>query len=162
MMPDRPFISRELDRRIVGADAAIAAGKIDPEAAEANLKPWAAAEAWLAGHPHPGISPRDGQSWASDLCAIDDSIAALTRARDTLAAVIDRDKRTDLIDHCRGMTDAVRRLELQRDGNHALRAGARPSQPVADVSFPRSQPSLLADMFDADGNPLPLNSQQAA
>jgi hypothetical protein len=161
-MPDRPFISRELDRRIASTQAAIDAGKLDLQTAEENLKPWAAAEAWLAGSPYPGTSPRDGHTWASDLSTIDDALAALTRARDRLAAAIDRQQRTDLLDHWRGMADAVRRLERQRDGNRAWRAGLRAAPPVQDVAFPKAQPSLLADMFDTDGNPLPLNEQRAA
>lgn len=161
-MADRPFISRELDRRIASADAGITTGKIDTQTAEANLKPWAAAEAWLAGHPYPGISPRDAQSWASDLCPIEDSVAALTRARDRLAAEIQGKGRDDLQGHWRDMAQAVRVLERQRDGMAAWRAAAQPSPPAVDVCFPRTQSSLLADMFDANGDPLPINSQQAA
>jgi hypothetical protein len=163
-MADLPFISRELDRRIASAQAAVDTGKIDPETANANLKPWAAAEAWLAGHPFPGTSPRNCETRASEICPIEDAIAALTRARDTLARVIEREKRTDLIDHWRDMADAVRRLERQRDGTAAFRAMAQqaPVAPSPKTALPPIAPSLLADMFDGDGNPLPLHSQQAA
>lgn len=165
-MPDRPFISRELDRRIASANAAIAAGRIDPETAEANLKPWAAAEAWLAGHPFPGTSPRNGETRAADICPIDRAVEALTRARDRLAAEIQGKGRDDLQAHWRDMAEAVRLLERQRDGMAAWRAMAidprAAATPIDKGKLPPVGPSLLADMFDADGKPLPLQSQQAA
>lgn len=163
-MPNRPFISRELDRRIASAGAAIAAGNIDPEIAEENLKPWAAAEAWLAGHPFPGTSPRNGETRAADICSIERALEALTRARDRLVAEIEGKGRADLQVHWRDMAEAARMLERQRDGMAAWHTAAGPTPPPAavDVPFPQTQPSLLADMFDGDGNPLPLNSHKAA
>lgn len=165
-MNDRPFITRELDRRIASAQAAIAAGRIAPETAESNLKPWAAAEAWLAGHPFPGTSPRDGETRAADICPIERTVEALTRARDRLAVEIQGKVRDDLQAHWRDMAEAVRLLERQRDGMAEWRAmaidpRAAPS-PIDKGKLSPGGPSLLADMFDADGNPLPLQSQQAA
>lgn len=165
-MPDRPFISRELDRRIASANAAIATGRIDPETAEANLKPWTAAEAWLAGHPFPGTSPRNGETRAADICQIERAVEALTRASDRLATEIQGKGRDDLQAHWRDMAEAVRLLERQRNGMAAWRAMAiEPGAAYASMDkgkLPPAAPSLLADMFDADGKPLPLQSQQAA
>lgn len=166
-MSDRPFISRELDRRIASAQAAINTGRIEPETAEANLKPWTAAEAWLAGHPIPGTSPRDGETRAADICPIERTVDALIRARDRLASEIQGNGRDDLQAHWRDMAEAVRLLERQRDGMAAWKAKA--IEHTGDVNdmirkpvVTPAAPSLLADMFDANGNPLPLQSRQAA
>lgn len=164
-MADRPFISRELDRRIASAEAAIAAGRIDPETAEANLAPWAAAEAWLAGHPVPGTSPRNGDTRAADICPIDRTLEAVTRARDAIGAEIQRKGREDLLEHWRELSKAVRQLERQRDGMAAWQgmAAGQPVMPqIGKPALPPMAPSLLADMFDANGDPIPLPSQQAA
>lgn len=164
-MPDRPFISRELDRRIDSAESAIAAGSIDPETAEANLAPWAAAEAWLAGHPVPGTSPRNGDTRAADICCIDRAVEVVTRARNAIAAEIQNKGREDLLDHWRGLSNAVRQLERQRDGMAAWQAKAadQAGTPlIAEPALPPAAPSLLADMFDANGDPIPLPSRQAA
>jgi len=158
----RPFISRELDRRIASADAAMAAGKIDPGTAEANLKPWAAAEAWLAGYPFPGTSPRNGETRAADICSIELALEPLTRARDRLVAEIEGQGRDDLQGHWRDMAEAVRLIERQRDGMAAWDTAAKSMPAAVVVPFPQIKSSLLANMFDADGNPLPLNSKQAA
>jgi hypothetical protein len=164
-MPDRPFISRELDRRIASAEAAIAAGRIDPETAEANLAPWAAAEAWLAGHPVPGTSPRNGDTRAADICPIDRTVEVVTRAHDTIAAEIQNKGREDLLDHWRGLSKAVRQLERQRDGMAAWQKLTQSrdddAKGYAQMHTPFA-PSKLADMFDANGDPIPLPSQQAA
>jgi hypothetical protein len=164
-VPDRPFISRELDRRIASAQAAIEAGKTDQATANAGLMPWAAAEAWLVGEPF-GISPRDGLSRAADLCPIDDAIAAIASARDTIERTIARHSRDDLREHWQGLCDAIRRLERQRDGQAAIRAlgNAGAGEPAAERkgALPCMAPSKLADMFDANGDPIALPSQQAA
>lgn len=164
-MADRPFISRELDRRIASAEAAIATGRIDPDTAEANLAPWAAAEAWLAGHPVPGTSPRNGDSRAADICPIDRTLEAVTRARDAIETEIQRKGREDLLDHWRQLSNAVRQLERQRDGMAAWRKSTQSlddnAKGYAKMHTP-SAPSKLADMFDANGDPVPLPSQQAA
>lgn len=164
-MPDRPFITRELDRRIASAQAAIEAGKADPEAANAALMPWAAAEAWLVGDPF-GVSPRDGLSRSADLCPIEDSIAAISSARDTIERTIAQHGRDDLRDHWQGLCDAISRLERQRDGQAAFRALAKAGegQPAAGRkgALPPMAPSKLADMFDANGDPIRLPSRQAA
>lgn len=164
-MPDRPFISRELDRRIAIAEAAIAAGRIDPETAEANLAPWAAAEAWLAGHPVPGTSPRNGDTRAADICRIDRTVEAVTRARDAIELEIQRKGREDLLEHWRALSKAVRQLEVQRDGMaawQAMAAGQSDAPSIGMPALPPAVPSLLADMFDANGDPIPLPSRQAA
>lgn len=166
-MPDRPFISRELDRRIASAQAAIDTGRIEAETAEENLKPWAAAEAWLAGHPFPGTSPRDGETRAADIYPIERTVDALTRARDRLASEIQSKGRDDLQAHWRDMAGAVRLLERQRDGMAAWSATAMDHAGDLDDMIRKpvvtpAAPSLLADMFDANGNPLPVQSQQAA
>jgi hypothetical protein len=164
-MPDRPFISRELDRRIASAEAALAAGRIDPDTAEANLGPWAAAEAWLAGHPVPGTSPRNGDTRAADICPIDRTVEVVVRARDAIAAEIQHKGREDLLEHWRELSMAVRQLERQRHGIAAwqAKAAAQPGTPsIAEPALPPAAPSLLADMFDANGDPIPLPSRQAA
>lgn len=164
-MADRPFISRELDRRIASAEAAIAAGKIDPSTAEANLAPWAAAEAWLAGHPVPGTSPRNGDTRAADICPIDRTVAVVTRARDAIATEIQNKGREDLLEHWQSLSKAVRQLERQRDGMAAWQAKTadQAGTPfIAEPALPPAAPSLLADMFDANGDPIPLPSRQAA
>lgn len=164
-MPDRPFISRELDRRIASAQAAIAAGRIAPETAEANLNPWAAAEAWLVGHPFPGTSPRDGETRAADICPIERTVEVLTRARDRLAAEIQGKGRDDLQAHWRDMAEAVRLLERQRNCMAAWRAMAidprATAMPIEKGKLPPVGPSLLADMFDHNGNPLPIERHAA-
>lgn len=160
-----PFISRELDRRIASAEVAIAAGRIDPETAEANLAPWAAAEAWLAGHPVPGTSPRNGDTRAADICPIDRTVEAVARARDAIEAEIQRKGREDLLDHWRELSKAARQLERQRDGMAAWQAnstGQSSAPPIGKPALPPLAPSKLADMFDANGDPIPLPSQQAA
>ena len=164
-MPDRPFISRELDRRIAGAEAAIAAGRIDPETAQANLATWAAAEAWLAGHPVPGTSPRNGDTRAADICPIDLTLGAVTRARDAVETEIQRKGREDLLEHWRELSKAVHQLERQRDGMaawHAMAAGQSDAASLGKLALPPAAPSLLADMFDANGDPIALPTQQAA
>lgn len=164
-MPDRPFISRELDRRIASAEAAIAAGRIDPKTAEAKLAPWAAAEAWLAGHPVPGTSPRNVDTRATDICPIDRTVELVARARDAIAAEIQNRGREDLLEHWRDLSMAVRQLERQRDGMAAWQAKAADqagTPSIAEPTLPPAAPSLLADMFDANGDPIPLPSRQAA
>lgn len=164
-MADRPFITRELDRRIASAEAAIAAGRIDPKTAEANLAPWAAAEAWLAGHPVPGTSPRNGDTCAADICPIDRTLETVTRARDAVETEIQRKGREDLLEHWRQLSKAVHQLERQRDGMAAWQAMTA-SQParslVSKLALPPMAPSKLADMFNSNGDPIPLASQQAA
>ena len=165
MKERRPFISRELDRRIASAEAAIAAGKIDPDTAEANLAPWAAAEAWLAGHPMPGTSPRNRDTRAAEICSIDRTVEVVTRARDAIAAEIQRKGRGDLLEHWRELSNAVQKLERQRDGMaawQAMAAGQPSAPPLGRPALPPMAPSKLADMFDAKGDPIPLPSQQAA
>lgn len=164
-MSDRPFISRELDRRIASAEAAIAAGRIDPETAEANLAPWAAAEAWLAGHPVPSTSPRNGDTRAADICPIDRTVEAVTRARDAIETEIQRKGREELLEHWRQLSKAVRQLERQRDGMAAWQAmahGQPGKPPIGKPALRPMAPSKLADMFDDNGDPIPLTSQQAA
>ncbi len=161
----RPFISRELDRRIASAETAIAAGRIDPETAEANLAPWAAAEAWLAGHPAPGTSPRNGDTRATDICAIDRTVDVVTRARDAIETEIQRKGREDLLEHWRELSKAVHQLERQRDGMvawQAMEAGQSAAASSGNLALPPAAPSLLADMFDANGDPIALPFQQAA
>jgi len=162
---DRPFISRELDRRTASTKAAIAAGRIDLETAEANLAPWAAAEAWLAGHPVPGTSPRNGDTRAADICCIDRTVDVVTRARNAIAAEIQNKGREDLLEHWRGLSMAVRQLERQRGGMAAWQAKAADqagTPSIAEPARPQAAPSKLADMFDANGDPIPLPSRQAA
>ena len=164
-MPDRAFISRELDRRIASAEAAIAAGRIEPETAKANLAPWAAAEAWLAGHPVPGTSPRNGDTRAADICPIDRTLETVTRARDAIGSEIQRNGRKDLLQHWRELSKAARQLERQRDGMaawQAMAAGQTAKPPIGKPALPPMVPSKFADMFDANGDPIPLPSQQAA
>lgn len=164
-MTDRPFISRELDRRIASAEAAVTEGRIDLATAEVKLAPWAAAEAWLAGHPVPGTSPRNGETRASDICPIDQTVESLNCARDAIAAQIQNKGREDLLDHWQGLSNAVRQLERQRDGMAAWQAMAvsQPATPlIGKPALPPMAPSKLADMFDANGDPIPLPSQQAA
>ncbi|WP_446654753.1 hypothetical protein [Blastomonas sp.] len=164
-MADRPFISRELDRRIASAEAAIAAGRIDPETAEANIAPWAAAEAWLAGHPVPGTSPRNGDTRAADICPIDRTLETVTRARDAVETEIQRKGREDLLEHWRELSKVVRQLERQRAGMaawQAMAAGQTAKPPIGKPALLPMAPSKLADMFDANGDPIPLPSQQAA
>lgn len=166
-MPDRPFISIELDRRIAVAQRARQAGQMDARAANRALMPWAAAEAWLAGHQGDAISPRDGKTPAGDLCPLDATIGELTRARDTVARQIDEEGKQDRLPRYIGLRDAVRRLALM----HALREGfgRKPAAPdhFADAkkmvrpALPPAQPSLLADMFGPDGAPLPLERNAA-
>lgn len=166
-MPDRPFISTELDRRIAVAKRAREAGQMDARAANRALMPWAAAEAWLIGHRGDAISPRDGITPAGELCPLDATIGELTRARDTLARQIDEERKQDRMPRYIGLRDAVRRLALM----HALREGfaRKPEAPdhfrgapkMVQPSLPPAQPSLLADMFGPDGNPLPLERNAA-
>jgi len=160
-MPDRAFISTELDRRIAVAQRARDAGQMDARAANRALMPWAAAEAWLVGHRGDAISPRDGQTPAGELCPLDATIGELTRARDTLARQIDEEGKHDRMPRYIGLRDAVRRLALMQ----LLREGYR-QKPAAPVPMPRnalpsSQPSLLADMFGPDGKPLPIERNAA-
>lgn len=165
LVADRPFISRELDRRIASAEAAIAAGRIDPETAEANIAPWVAAEAWLAGHPVPGTSPRNGDTRAADICPIDRTLETVTRARDAVETEIQRKGREDLLEHWRELSKVVRQLERQRAGMaawQAMAAGQPAKPPIATAALPPAAPSLLADMFDANGDPILLPAQQAA
>ena len=167
-MPDRPFISMELDRRIAVAQAALDARRIEARAGNAALMPWAAAEAWIAGHNgQHGISPRPPHHSAADLCPLDDTIAELTRARDSLARQIDQQRALDKLPRWRGLCEAVRRLTFMQ----ALRAGFRQQRPAPDhfagarkmvpAILPPSQPSLLADMFGPDGKPLPIERNAA-
>jgi hypothetical protein len=165
-MPDRPFISTELDRRIAVMKRARDAGQMDARAANRALMPWAAAEAWLVGHQGDAISPRDGQTPAGELCPLDATIGELTRARDTLARQIDEERKADRMPRYIGLRDAVRRLTLMQ----LLREGFR-QKPAPPVPMPRtaqssnilapSQPSLLADMFGPDGKPLPIERNAA-
>lgn len=172
-MPDRPFISIELDRRIAVAQRARQVGQMDARAANRALMPWAAAEAWLVGHQGDAISPRDGQTPAGELCPLDATISELTRARDTVARQIDEDgprpsqETSDRMPRYIGLRDAVRRLALMQ----LLREGYRqkPAAPdhfatarkIATPPLPPAQPSLLADMFGPDGAPLPVQQQAA-
>lgn len=160
-MPDRPFISIELDRRIAVAKRAREAGQMDARAAHRALMPWAAAEAWLVGHQGDAISPRDGQTPAGELCPLDATIGEITRARDTLARQIEEERKQDRMPRYIGLREAVRRLALM----HAVRDGFARKQaapaPIVKAALPPPQPSLLADMFGPDGNPLPLERNAA-
>lgn len=157
----KAFISTELDRRIAVMKRARDTGQMDARAANRALMPWAAAEAWLVGHQGDAISPRDGQTPASELCPLDATIGELTRARDTLARQIDEERKQDRMPRYIGLRDAVRRLALMQ----LLREGYRqkPAAPVPTVksALPPSQPSLLADMFGPDGKPLPIERNAA-
>ena len=107
-MPDAPFITRELDRRIATAQQAIRQGRVNAIEANRALMPWAAAEAWIAGHPHHGISPRKPHLRADDICPLADSIAELQRALDTTAGKIAREDRTDLGPRFLGIAAALK------------------------------------------------------
>lgn len=162
-MPDRPFISTELDRRIAVAKRARDAGQMDARAANCALMPWAAAEAWLVGHQGDAISPRDGQTPASELCPLEATIGELTRARDTLARQIDEEGKADRMPRYIGLRDAVRRLTLMQLLREGFRAALSPEvfpRPGKNL-LPPSQPSLLADMFGPDGKPLPIERNAA-
>lgn len=171
-MTDRPFISIELDRRIAVAQRARDAGQRDARGANRALMPWAAAEAWIAGHDgQHGISPRPPHHSASDLCPLDATIAELTRARDSLAQKIEQQASAtpepDRIARWHGIADALRSLHRL----HALREAFRQkstapdhfstARKIATPSLPPAQPSLLADMFGPDGMPLPIERNAA-
>lgn len=165
-MADRPFITRELDRRIAMAQQAIRQGRVNAASANRALMPWAAAEAWIAGQPDHGTSPRDRQSRADHLCPLHDTIAELTRARDTLAGKIERDSRADLGERYVGLTCALRdlhRLHALRQAFAAQRPASAPAHtPIQPATrLPQAQPSLLADMFGPDGKPLPIERKVA-
>jgi len=160
-MPDRHFISIELDRRIALARGAHKQGSVDARAANAALMPWAAAEAWLVGHQGDAISPRDRQTPAGELCPLDATIGELTRARDTLARQIDTEGKADRMPRYIGLRDAVRRLTLMQLLREGYRQKPAAPVPMPRTSLPSSQPSLLADMFGPDGKPLPLERNAA-
>lgn len=162
-MPDRPFISIELDHRIALAQRRIGQGQANPVDANRALMPWAAAEAWIVGHKgcH-AVSPRDGISRAGDLCPLADTIAELSRARDAIARQIEQGQH-DRLHRWRGICDALRDLERLQDWRTAFRT--RPTPEVfpgtRKNSLPPAAPSLLADMFGADGKPLPIERKAA-
>lgn len=160
-MPDRPFISTELDRRIAVAKRARDAGHMDARAANRALMPWAAAEAWLVGHQGDAISPRDGQTPAGELCPLDATIGELTRARDTLARQIDEEHKQDRMPRYIGLRDAVRRLSLMQLLREGFARKPAATVPTTRTTLPPSQPSLLADMFGPDGKPLPIERNAA-
>ncbi len=166
-MPDTPFITRELDRRIAMAARAIKQGSVNSVSANRALMPWAAAEAWIVGGPGHGISPRDRQSRADDLCPLADTIAELTRARATVITRIEREGRVDLGTRFLGLTEALSALHRLQALRQAFRAQRRASDHLPDAgkmvrrSFPQPAPSLLADMFGPDGKPLPIDRRAA-
>jgi hypothetical protein len=159
------FITRELDRRITLAKDAHSKGNLAALDANAALKPWAAAEAWIVGHQgQQALSPRDGYSRADDLCSLADTIAELTRARDNLARIVEAQGGLERAQRWIGLRAAVRDLERLRDLRTAFRqqrqttAVAPAQRPAAKPALP---PSLLADMFGADGQPLPIQRNAA-
>jgi hypothetical protein len=158
-MPDAPFITRELDRRIAVAQQAIRQGRVNAIEANRALMPWAAAEAWIVGGPGHGTSPRDRQSRADQLCPLADTIAELTRARDSLVAKLEREASPDLGARFLGLTDALRDLNRLQALRQAF--AAQRTAPAASPSFPTSAPSLLADMFGPNGKPLPIERRVA-
>ncbi len=164
-MPDRPFISIELDHRIALAQRRIGQGQANPVDANRALMPWAAAEAWIVGYRgcH-AVSPRDGISRAGDLCPLPDTIAELARARDAIARQIEQGQR-DKLHRWRGIGRALRDLERLQDWRTAFRTLPAPQRntPCAATkpALPPAAPSLLADMFGADGKPLPIERRAA-
>ena len=160
-MPDAPFITRELDRRIAVAQQAIKQGRVNAIEANRALMPWAAAEAWIVGGPGHGTSPRDRQSRADQLCPLADTIAELTRARDTVIAKLERDASAEMGERFLGLTHAL--ADLHR--LHALRQAFATRRPAPAPRFAPSPanaaPSLLADMFGPDGKPLPIERKVA-
>lgn len=158
-MPDQPFITRELDRRIAVAQQAIKQGRVNSIEANRALMPWAAAEAWIAGSPDHGRSPRNPNIRADELCPLADTIAELTRARDITMAKLEREASPDLCTRFLGLTDALRALHRL----HALRQAfaARRAAPAPAPVLPAAAPSLLADMFGPDGKPLPIERRAA-
>jgi hypothetical protein len=166
-MPDPHFITTELDRRIALAQGAHKQGSVDARAANAALMPWAAAEAWLVGHQGDAISPRDGISRPGDLCSLDDTIAELNRARDHVGNILESKGGIERLRRWIGLRSAVRdleRLRSLREGFRQMRQAppATPApMPSAKPPLPPAQPSLLADMFGADGKPLPINRRAA-
>lgn len=158
-MPDAPFITRELDRRIAVAQRSIQQGRVNAIEANRALMPWAAAEAWIAGSPDHGRSPRNPHIRADELCPLADTIAELTRARDTTMAKLEREATTELGIRFLGLTDALRALHRLQALRQAF--AAQSTAPAASPSFPTSAPSLLADMFGPDGKPLPIERKVA-
>lgn len=166
-MPDTPFITRELDRRIAVAQQAIKQGRVNAIEANRALMPWAAAEAWIAGAPEHGRSPRNPKIRADELCPLADTIAELTRARDTTMAKLEREASPDLGTRFLGLTEALRALHRLQALRQAFAARRTASQHIAPTGkmlrppLPEPAPSLLADMFGSDGKPLPLQSKAA-
>jgi hypothetical protein len=159
-MPDSPFISCELDHRIALAQQRMEQGQIQAGTANRALMPWAAAEAWIVGHKgHHAISPRDGISRADHLCPLADTIAELTRARDSIARQVEAGQ-ADKAERWHGIHNALRDLERLATLRAAFAAGAR-QKPLPAPSLPKPQPSLLADMFGPDGRPLPIERNAA-
>jgi hypothetical protein len=159
-MPDRPFISRELDHRIALAQRRIQQGQVNAIDANRALMPWAAAEAWIVGHKgNHAVSPRDGISRADHLCPLADTIAELTRARDSIARQVEAGQH-DKAARWLGIHNALR--DLERLATLRAAFAARPRQkPLPAPSLPKPQPSLLADMFGPDGRPLPIERHAA-
>ncbi len=158
-MPDTPFITRELDRRIAVAQQAIKQGRVNAIEANRALMPWAAAEAWIAGAPDHGRSPRNSNIRADELCPLADTIAELIRARDTTMAKLEREASAELGTRFLGLTEALRALHRLQALRQAF-AARRPAPAPAPV-FPAAAPSLLADMFGPDGKPLPIERRAA-
>lgn len=163
-MPDRPFITRELDRRIAVAQQAIKQGRVNAIEANRALMPWAAAEAWIAGAPEHGRSPRNPNIRANELCPLADTIAELTRARDAAMARLEREATPDLGARFLGLTDALRalhRLQALREAFRTRRPAPPPRAAMPALALPAAAPSLLADMFGPNGKPLPIERKVA-
>lgn len=162
-----PFITRELDRRIAVAQQAIKQGRVNAIEANRALMPWAAAEAWIAGSPDHGQSPRNPSIRADELCPLADTIAELTRARDTVIAKIEREATPELGERFLGLNDALRalhRLQALRQAFAARRSASQHIAPTGNMHRPplsEPAPSLLADMFGPDGKPLPIERKVA-
>lgn len=161
-MPDRPFISRELDHRIALAQRRIQQGQVNAVDANRALMPWAAAEAWIVGHKgRHAVSPRDGISRADHLCPLANTIAELTRARDSIARQVKAGQHDKAV-RWQGIHNALRDLEHLAALRAAFAAGAgHHATPPRAPALPRQYPSLLADMFGPDGRPLPIQSKAA-
>lgn len=161
-MPDRPFICRELDHRIALAQRRIQEGQVNAVDANRALMPWAAAEAWIVGHKgQHAISPRDGISRADHLCPLADTIAELSRARDSIARQVEAGQ-ADKAARWLGIHNALRDLERLATLRAAFAAGTgHHAAPPRAPALPRQYPSLLADMFGPDGKPLPIESKAA-
>ena len=163
----KPFITRELDRRIAVAQRAIRQGRVNAIEANRALMPWAAAEAWIAGAPDHGRSPRNPKIRADELCPLADTIAEITRARDTTMAKLEREATAELGARFLGLTDALRALLRLQALRQAFAARRTTPDHLPDAGrmvpppLPAAAPSLLADMFGPDGKPLPIKRRAA-